>query len=82
MKSMSASHFKARCLAVLDEVERTGESVLILKRGRPVARLGSAAAAQRGSPRNRLAGTATVVGDIVSPPLPTMAWKANRGRGP
>lgn len=81
MKSMNASQFKARCLAVLDEVERTGEPVLILKRGRAVARLATAAAPPRGPPRNRLAGTATVTGDLVSPPLPAKAWKANRGRG-
>jgi len=31
--------FKARCLRLLDEVSRTGEELLILKRGRPVARL-------------------------------------------
>ena len=78
---MNATDFKARCLAVLDEVERTGEPVLILKRGRPVARLATAAAPPKHSPRNRLSGTATVVGDIISPPLPAKAWKANRGRG-
>jgi prevent-host-death family protein len=36
---MQASSFKARCLAVLDEVERTHDSVVITKHGRPVARL-------------------------------------------
>jgi len=35
----SASQFKARCLRILDEVNRTGEELVILKRGRPVARL-------------------------------------------
>lgn len=39
MKEMQASVFKARCLAVLDEVERTHGSVTITKHGRPVARL-------------------------------------------
>jgi prevent-host-death family protein len=39
MRSIRASEFKAKCLAILDEVERTGEPVTILKRGRPVARL-------------------------------------------
>lgn len=36
---MQASSFKARCLAVLDEVERTHSSVVITKHGRAVARL-------------------------------------------
>jgi prevent-host-death family protein len=38
-KIMSASSFKARCLAVLDEVAATGRPVLVTKRGKPVARV-------------------------------------------
>lgn len=36
---ISASVFKARCLRLLDQVGRTGEELIILKRGRPVARV-------------------------------------------
>jgi prevent-host-death family protein len=36
---INASHFKARCLRLLDQVERTGEEIVVLKRGRPVARV-------------------------------------------
>lgn len=36
---MPAAAFKARCLAVMDEVRRTGTAVVITKHGRPVARL-------------------------------------------
>jgi prevent-host-death family protein len=36
---MSASQFKAKCLAVLDEVAATGEPVVVTKRGTPVARV-------------------------------------------
>jgi len=36
---MQASEFKARCLAVLDDVARTREEVVVTKRGVPVARL-------------------------------------------
>lgn len=39
MKTIAASDFKARCLALLDEVASTGEEVLVTKRGTPVARL-------------------------------------------
>lgn len=38
-KIMSASAFKAQCLAVLDEVAETGRIVVVTKRGRPVARV-------------------------------------------
>lgn len=38
-KSISASSFKAKCLALMDEVARTGESIVITKNGKPVAQL-------------------------------------------
>ncbi len=38
-KRISASEFKARCLELMDEVARTGEEIVITKRGRPVSRL-------------------------------------------
>ncbi|MYF89142.1 MAG: type II toxin-antitoxin system Phd/YefM family antitoxin, partial [Boseongicola sp. SB0676_bin_33] len=34
MIKINASDFKARCLAILDNVHETGERVVILKRGR------------------------------------------------
>jgi prevent-host-death family protein len=40
---IAAGQFKARCLALLDEVERTGGSLTVTKRGRPVAMLVPAA---------------------------------------
>ena len=36
---MTASEFKAKCLALMDEVAATGETIVITKRGRPVARM-------------------------------------------
>lgn len=36
-KTMGAAEFKAKCLAILDEVQATGESITITKRGKPVA---------------------------------------------
>lgn len=36
---MPASRFKAECLRVLDEVAESGGSVVVTKRGKPVARL-------------------------------------------
>lgn len=39
MKTMAAGKFKDLCLRTLDEVARTRASVVITKRGRPVAKL-------------------------------------------
>jgi prevent-host-death family protein len=38
-KTVAAGEFKARCLALLDEVAETGRPLLVTKRGKPVARL-------------------------------------------
>ena len=37
--TIQAGDFKARCLAILDEVAETGDDVIVTKRGKPVARL-------------------------------------------
>jgi len=36
-RRIPAGEFKAKCLALLDEVAETGRSVVVTKRGRPVA---------------------------------------------
>lgn len=36
---VQASTFKARCLALLDDVEATHRTIVVTKRGRPVAKL-------------------------------------------
>lgn len=66
MRTIKASEFKAKCLALMDEVERTGEPVLVTKNGRPVAELRPYAGAQKkgiGILKDRL----KITGDIISP---------------
>ena len=38
-RSIAAGRFKARCLALLDEVAETGLPLVVTKRGRPVAKV-------------------------------------------
>lgn len=38
-REIAISEFKARCLALIDEVAQTGEALVITKRGRRLARL-------------------------------------------
>lgn len=38
-KSIPAGEFKAKCLGLLDDVNRTGEPLVITKHGKPIARL-------------------------------------------
>ena len=37
--SVSASQFKAQCLAMLDKVAKTGLPMVVTKRGKPIAKL-------------------------------------------
>ena len=39
MKTMVISEFKAKCIAVLNEAQRTRESILVTRRGHPLARI-------------------------------------------
>ena len=39
MRSIAASEFKAKCLALLDEVAETKEELVVTKRGKAVAKV-------------------------------------------
>jgi prevent-host-death family protein len=73
MKKMAAGSFKAHCLAVMDEVQATRETVVITKHGKPVAKL---------VPVNEdtdeiydfLRGKGAITGDVVSPALSPEDW--------
>lgn len=62
---VSATEFKAKCLAFLDEIEQRGGPITITRRGSPVAVLGPAKKGTWKSPRNSWTGKARIVGDIV-----------------
>ena len=63
---LSASEFKAKCLACLSEIERFGDPITITRRGRPVAMLGPVERSIPKSPRNSWARKGRIVGDIVN----------------
>ena len=68
MKRMAAGTFKAHCLAVMEEVRTKRSSVLITKRGKPVAKLVPA-----GKDADEiyyfLQGKGAITGDVVSPAI-------------
>jgi prevent-host-death family protein len=63
---LSATEFKAKCLACLDEIEQSGEPITVTRRGRPVAVLVPPKRAGLKSPRGSLAGKFRIDGDIVN----------------
>jgi prevent-host-death family protein len=66
MKRVAAGTFKAKCLKLMDRVAATGETITVTKHGRAVVRV-LPVVEDAPSFVGRLAGTATFVGDIVSP---------------
>jgi prevent-host-death family protein len=70
METISASEFKATCLALLDKVGRTGQPILVTKRGKPVAQLAPPPPPEKkGSWLGCMRGTGVILGDIVGPVL-------------
>jgi prevent-host-death family protein len=74
MKTIAAGEFKARCLSLMDDVQRTREAVVITKRGKPVAKRVPVPADKDGF-IGRLKGKIRIVGDIESPAVPPETWK-------
>lgn len=72
---MPAGEFKARCLRVMEEVKKYRTSVLITKKGRPVAKLVPPDAPAT-DVFGCMVGTARIVGDVEAPVLPAETWKA------
>ena len=76
MREIPASEFKAKCLAILDEVAKQGEPITILKRGKPVAQVVPPTPRPHRFPQQELMGTVSILGDIVSPTLLPHEWEA------
>jgi prevent-host-death family protein len=72
IRTVSATEFKNSSLALLREVHQLRETVLITKRGKPVARLTPAGRAPGFI--GRLKGIIKIVGDIESPIVPPEDW--------
>lgn len=81
MKEIAISKFKATCLAVLERVRKTGESVVVTRFGQPIAEINPAGVPKR----IRLgggAGTVEILGDIVGPIGDESDWEAAQDSGP
>jgi len=80
-REIGAGEFKAKCLALIDEVGRTGQEVIITKRGKAVAKLISFEEITVDSLFGRMKGLAEIVGnpdDLVKPAFPLEDWESLR----
>jgi prevent-host-death family protein len=72
-KTIPAGAFKARCLAIMDEVASKRESVVITKRGKPVAKL-VPVEKEKDDIFGFFKGKGKILGDIVSPAFSPEEW--------
>lgn len=79
MKSVAVTEFKARCLALLEDVARSGQPLLVTKRGKPFARVVPTSSARVRYPQETLRGTVSVRGDLMAPVILPTDWNAVRG---
>lgn len=81
-KMIGAAEFKAHCLRILTEIERTGEPVTITKRGKPVAEVKAVEklAAEAVPLFGFMKESVQILDDIVESPLDPdweQQWEAN-----
>ena len=73
---IAAGQFKAQCLKLMDDVQKRRQTIVITKRGKPVAKLVPADAEPPSSLFGYLKGRTQIVGDIVTPT--GIAWDAEK----
>ena len=79
MEEVAISVFKAKCLALLDQVRKTKKPIRITRYGKPVADVVPVApAARKRSWLGSMAGKMEIVGDIVSPVIDLNDFEAWR----
>lgn len=78
MKEVAISEFKAKCLSLIDQVQKTRKPLLITRFGKPVAEVippsPKPATDWIGSMRDKI----EILGDIVSPANEPDEWEALR----
>ena len=80
LRKVPISEFKAKCLALLDQVDKTRIPLRVLKRGRPIADVVpvSPASEARGW-IGSMSDTLEIAGDIVSPVINLRDLEALKG---
>lgn len=77
MESIAISKFKATCLAVLEQVRRTGVPVRVTRFGKPVADVVPPGPPEpTGDWLGSMAGTGRILGDITVPTSELINWDA------
>lgn len=76
MEEVAISEFKAKCLALLEQVQKTKKPIRITRRGKPIAEVvPPSPAADSRSWMGSMAGRMEILGDIVSPVMDEDDWE-------
>ncbi len=75
MKTMAITKFKAYALKIIDQVSKSNESIVITKRGKPLAELIPFKKPDQKNTPGKLANTLVFEKDIIAPPGNDM-WEA------
>ena len=78
MKQIAISEFKAKCLAILDQVQKTKRPVRITRRGKPIAEVVPPSPESRKEIFGFMKGKMEIVGDITSPASDPDDWEVLR----
>jgi len=79
MQEVAISEFKAKCLALLEQVRKTKQPIRVTRFGEPVAEVIPAGpSAEEGDWLGSMADSMEIVGDIVSPVIEEKDWEALR----
>ena len=74
MKQMRASLFKARCLRIMDDIQATGEPVVITKHGAPVVKV-VPILSENSDLFGFMSDEVKIIGDIEAPLVPLKQWE-------
>ena len=78
MQNISISEFKAKCLGLIEQVQKTRQPLRITRHGKPVAEVIPAGPDRKRQFVGDMVGTAKIVGDIVSPVIDSDEIEAYR----
>jgi prevent-host-death family protein len=79
IEEVSISEFKAKCLALLEQVRRTKKPLRITRHGKPVADVvPPSPVADRSAWIGSMKGKMEILGDIISPASDEDEWEALR----
>jgi len=76
MKEIAISEFKAKCLALLEEVHKTRKPLLVTRFGKPIAEVSAPTPRPANDWLGSMAGEIEILGDIVSPVTDEDDWEA------